>query len=350
MKRVLQVFLLVFVIFSVWMYWNLDGFKTIEPHFAGRCDVIRGVGSAEDIQIDHEAGVAFISVYDRLGKVQGGSVSDGSIVVYDLEQAAPTYNIKAITGLDEFRPHGLSLYKHPNGNRTLYVINHRGSGQDTVEVINIGRDNQLAYVKTITDPLFESANDLVAIGPDQFYLGNDSGASNGFEKGLEMMGLAAMSRIIYYDRGEASVVVEGFDSSSGINASADAKTVYIGATNSRSLEVYNRDLLSGALSHTASIGLNMGVDNVDVAADGSVWVAGHPKVIDLIRHFASKGEKPAPSQVYLIPVDNGVLAEPVDIFTSMGDDLSASSVAVEHNGKIYMGGITPRKMLVCQPG
>jgi arylesterase/paraoxonase len=49
-------------------------------------------------------------------------------------------------------------------------------------------------------------------------------------------------------------------------------------------------------------------------------------------------------------MDNGVLAEPVDIFTSVGEDLSASSVAAEHNGKIYMGGITPRKMLVCQPG
>ena len=93
-----------------------------------------------------------------------------------------------------------------------------------------------------------------------------------------------------------------------------------------------------------------GVDNIDVAADGSLWIAGHPKVIDLIRHFASRGEKPAPSQVYILPMDNGLLGEPVDIFTSLGEDLSASSVAAEHNGKIYMGGITPRKMLVCEPG
>lgn len=350
MKRILLLLLVLLLVLSVWMYWQLDGFKTIEPHFAGHCEVIQGVGSAEDIQIDHDANIAFISVYDRLGKVQGGSVSNGSIVVYDLEKAARTYNIKPIAGLDEFRPHGLSLYKHHDGKRWLYVINHRSSGQDTVEVFTVDQNNQLEYSKTITHPLFESANDLVATGPDQFYLGNDSGASNAFEKGLEMTGLASLSKIVYYDRGNATVVIEGFDSAGGINASADGKTIYIAATNGRSLEIYQRDLLSGELSLASSIALDMGVDNIDVAADGSLWIAGHPKVIDLIRHFASRGEKPAPSQVYILPVDNGLLGEPVDIFTSLGDNLSASSVAAEHNGKIYMGGITPRKMLVCEPG
>lgn len=350
MKRFLSLLLVLLIIISVLMYWRMDGFKTIEPHFAGSCEVIRGVGSAEDIQIDHKAGLAFLSVYDRLGKVQGGSVGNGSIVVYDLEAGADSYNIKPIPGLDEFRPHGLSLYLHDDGLRSLYVINHRGSGQDTVEVFSINPRHELVYQKTITHPLFESANDLVAIGPDQFYLANDSGAANGFEKGLEMTGLLALSKIIYYDRGKVSVVLDEFDSASGINASADGNIIYIAATNNHSLELYQRDLLTGGLSYISSIGLDMAVDNIDVAEDGSVWVAGHPKVIDLIMHFASKGEKPAPSKVYVLPMDNGLLAEPVDIFTSTGDDLSASSVAAEHNGKIYMGGITPRKMLVCEPG
>lgn len=350
MKRTLQVLLLLTLFVLLGAYWNLDGFKTIEPHFAGSCVEVQGVGSAEDIQIDHLAGVAFLSVYDRLGKIQGGSVANGSIVVYDLQKAASTYNIQAIEGLAEFRPHGLSFYRDDRGNRRLYVINHRASGQDTVEVFTIDRKNELTHSKTITHALFESANDLVAIGPDQFYLANDSGASNVFEKALEITGLASLSKIVYYDRGQATVVLDGVDSASGINASADRNTIYIAVTNSRSLEVYERDLLSGGLSPIASIDLGMGVDNIDVAEDGGVWVAGHPKVIDLIGHFISQGQKPAPSQVYLLPMDNGALGEPVDIFTSVGDNLSASSVAVEHRGKIYMGGITPRKMLVCQPG
>ena len=94
----------------------------------------------------------------------------------------------------------------------------------------------------------------------------------------------------------------------------------------------------------------MAPDNIDVAEDGSVWVAGHPQVITLIKHFLTKGETTARSQVYVLPMDNGLLADPVDIFTSSGDDLSASSVAAEHNGKIYIGGVTPRKILVCEPG
>jgi arylesterase/paraoxonase len=282
--------------------------------------------------------------------VQGSNVGNGAIVAYDLQAAPSTYNIKPTAGLDEFRPHGLSLYRHDDGRLSLYVINHRASGQDTVEVFSIDGRHVPHYEKTITSPLFESANDLVAIGPDQFYLGNDSGASNGFERALEMTGLASFAKIIYYDRGQAKVVLDGFDSASGINASADGNVIYISATNNRSLEIYQRDLLSGELSHISSIGLGMAPDNIDVAEDGSVWVAGHPRVLALIKHFISKGEKSAPSRVYVLPMDNGLLADPVDIFTSSGDDLSASSVAAEHNGKIYIGGITPRKMLVCEPG
>ena len=138
------------------------------------------------------------------------------------------------------------------------------------------------------------------------------------------------------------------------SASADGKTVYIGGTSSKTLEVYRRNTNNGELSFLQRFNLKMGVDNIDVAADGSVWVAGHPKVMALISHFASQGEQPAPSQVYILPLDtmanDGSLAEPVDLFTSLGDDLSASSVAAEYQGRFYLGGITPKRMLVCTPG
>ncbi|ARN75815.1 SMP-30/gluconolactonase/LRE family protein [Oceanicoccus sagamiensis] len=353
MKKILLSLLLIVVLFSLWSYNAMDGFDTVEPHFAGSCEVVRGEGSAEDIEIDHQAGVAFISAKDRLGAASSGD-NNGTITVYDLAAAKDRFEMEPLQGMDDFSPHGISLYQAEDGRRRLYVINHRATGEETIEVFDVAADHSLNFVKTLRDPLFFSPNDLVAVGWDQLYIANDSGATNGFETGMQMMGLMDISTIVYFDQDRATVAIDSFPTSGGINSSKDGKTLYIGGTSSKSLEVYRRDVNNGALSFLQSFDLKMGVDNIDVAVDGAVWVAGHPKVIDLIGHFASQGEKPAPSQVYILPLDtmanDGSLAAPVDIFTSLGDDLSASSVAAEHQGKFYIGGITPKKMLVCTPG
>jgi arylesterase/paraoxonase len=352
MKKLLLAILVIVVLIALWLYWRMDGFKSIAPHFAGSCKTINGLASAEDFQIDHQAEVAFISAMDRLAVVRGENIGNGTIAVYDLVAAANKFLLPTLEAPDDFSPHGLSLYQAADGQRSLYVINHRASGEETIEVFDINPEHQLQHRKTLRHSLFVSPNDLVVVGPEQFYLANDSGASNGVETVLEMLGLMQFAKIVYFNRGDASVVIDNFPAAGGINATADAKTLYIGASSTKSLEIYQRDLLSGALSFSQSIPLAMAVDNIDVAADGAVWVAGHPNLIDLIRHFSSAGDKPAPSQVTVIPYDSydGRLVEPVDLFTSLGLDLSASSVAAEHKGRFYIGGITARKILVCTPG
>ncbi len=353
MKKILLSLVVVLLVFSLWSYNKMDGFVTVEPHFAGSCTVVTGEGSAEDIQIDHQAGVIFISAKDRLGAAAGGD-NNGTLTVYDIASGAERFEMEPLAGMDDFSPHGISLYQAEDGRRRLYVINHRSTGEDTVEVFDVADDHSLTFVKTLRDDLFFSPNDLVAVGWDQFYVANDSGATNGLETGMQMMGLMNISTIVYFDQNKASIAIDSFPTSGGISASHDGKTVYIGGTSSKTLEVYRRDTTNGDLSFLQRFDLAMGVDNIDVAADGTVWVAGHPKVMALISHFASQGENPAPSQVYVLPLDtmanDGTLAAPVDMFTSLGDDLSASSVAAEFQGKFYLGGITPKKMLVCQPG
>jgi arylesterase/paraoxonase len=352
MKKTLIILVVLILFVSVAGYARMDGFKSVTPHFAGSCTPVRGEGSAEDMDVDRANGVMFISAKDRLGSaLDSNAVSNGTIASYDLVAAHAQFEMSAIVGLDDFSPHGISLFTAVDGQRRLFVINHRHSGEETIEVFDINADHSLNLIKTIRHPLLLSPNDLVAVSMDQFYIANDSGASGGFEGGMEMMGLMDLSKIIYFDGDHARVVLDGFPTSGGINASTDGLTVYIGGISSKTVEVYRRDALTGDLSLLQSVVLDMAVDNIDVAADGGVWVAGHLKVIDLIRHFISKGERPAPSQVYLLPAaDNGKLQQPIDMFTSLGDDLSASSVAIEFGGKFYMGGITPRHFLVCQPG
>lgn len=351
MKKIIKIvgyLILVLVVFSVWSFWNMDGFKSVEPSFAGSCDVVPGMGSAEDIDIDREAGVLFISAADRLGKATGTSDGQGQILVLDINNLPQKYTISRQEGFDDFRPHGMSIFKAPTGERRLFIINHRAA-EDTIELFDINPDNTLTHVRTIKDPLITNANDLAAVDMERFYVGNDSGATSGFEGGMEMMGVLSLSDIVYWDGNKATAVIDDFASAGGIDVSNDGKTVYINATSSKSVEVYDRDLLSGALSLKQSIKVGFAVDNADVAPDDSVWVAGHPIVMGLISHFTSGGEKPAPSKVIRLPAnDDGTLGEPETIFVSTGEDLSASSVAVQYQDKFFMGGITPRKMLVCQ--
>lgn len=347
MKKILGIIVLVVVAFSAWSFWNMDGFKSIEPKLSGRCETIPGTGSAEDMAIDREANLLFISAADRLGKAMGQSDGQGQLIIMSLDKPLSAFTVQHQNGLDDFRPHGISFYRGDDGRRMLFAINHRRGGEDTVEVFQLVSDDELLHIRTIKSPLFESPNDLVAVGPEQFYIANDSGASNGMEKSMETMGLMALSKVVYFDGSEARAVVERFPSGGGINASADGSQIYVSGTSAKAVLVYDRDPASGALTLNQRIDLDMAVDNIDVAADGSLWVAGHPKVIALVAHFSSGGEKPAPSQVYRIPVVNGVIGKPLVIHSSTGEDLSASSVAVAHNGRYYLGGITPRKFLVC---
>ncbi|MDC3332939.1 hypothetical protein OAV62_01735 [bacterium] len=354
MKKFLLLLLLGLAVVSLWSYYAMDGFKVITPHFAGECEAIDGDGSAEDIHIDPQRGLLFISAADRLSGAPIDERPNGTIAIYDANSSMKRFEMKVLSDPQDFHPHGLSLYHHEDGSRSLYVINHRSSGEDTVEVFSVDEANALHYVETIHDSLFVSANDLVVVGPGQFYLSNDTGATNGFEKAMETMGLINLSTIVFYNQGVATVAIDRFPSSGGIAANKRGDRLYIGGVSSKTVEVYSRNLSSNELTFTQTVGLNMGVDNIDVAVDGTVWVAGHPKVIDLIKHFISGGNKPSPSQVYILPVDiqsdESLLSSPIDLFTDSGERLSASSVAVEYQGRFYVGGITPLKMLVCEPG
>jgi hypothetical protein len=163
---------------------------------------------------------------------------------------------------------------------------------------------------------------------------------------MEMMGLMALSTLTYFDGQEMKVVATDFPSSGGINISNDGQWIFASATSSKSLEIFARDMNSGDLKAAASIPLKMSPDNIDVSADGQIWVTGHPKVMALIQHFASRGEKPAPSMIERVRWDGKAAVTEV-IHSSNGNDLPASSIGAVFNNRVLLGGITPLKMLDC---
>jgi len=317
------------------------------PEQVTACAAIDGQGkSAEDILIDRERNVALVSWMDRRGAVTGNP-TPGTVGRIDL--ASPELKIEPATVADppEFRSHGMSLFIGPEGQRVLFVISHPTGKPHRVEIFEANADGLYEHKQTIEDPLLVRPNDIAAVGPRQFYIANDSGAKTGLDKMRESVLGAAIAAITYYNGEKFSVAYDGVASPGGINVSADFNTVYVAETQGQKVSAFKRDAASGALTKASEVELNSLPDNIDVAADGSLWVASHANAIALVRQFADATQV-APTQVFRIRAESLAAAQ---VFFNTGDLISAGSVAATQGGKMLLGSITDRKILVCDtPG
>jgi arylesterase/paraoxonase len=126
-KKILLAVVVLVLVAGGWfvhMLWSVGQFDTIEPHYAGECTPITGVGGPEDITIHPETGVAYISASDRRAVIQG-KPANGAIYTYDLNSITPKL-IRLTAGAGgDFHPHGISLYVGENGQDSLFVRSYR---------------------------------------------------------------------------------------------------------------------------------------------------------------------------------------------------------------------------------
>lgn len=338
---------LVSAIGTGYLLWRGGAFGTLEPGFAGSCESLPLAASAEDLTVDHGRGLVYLSYLDRQALVRGEG-AQGTILQLDLN-TRPLRPVEALLDKPEhLRPHGLSLYVDAEGRRSLFVINHpvnRGAEPERVEIFDEVAPGSFRHRQTVTSPLFNSPNDLAAVGPAAFYVANDKAPSGGLAAALQQFGIGA-SPLTFFDGREARVVADDIASGGGINVSRDGTTVYVAETSGQRLRVFSRDPADGSVRETARIPLPTSPDNIDVAPDGSLTVAGHANTLKLIRHFISGS--PAPTQVLrVIPGNAGKPA--VDaIYVNDGEQISAGSVGVTWQKLLLIGSITARQLLVCE--
>lgn len=315
-------------------------FTTLTASANGSCRAIAtGAGSAEDIQIDHRTGIAYLSAYDRRAVVEGKSVT-GTILQLDLNSSDPTPEPALLTAPNNFKPHGLSLLHADDGTTQLYAISHIGEDRHRVEQFSRGPDEALfQHLRSIEDRLFSSPNDLVAIADSLFFVANDTGAKNGFQRGTEMMFGRRLSPLVMYDNGTASILRSDLATPAGIGA--DNQYLYVSETGAKQVSVFALDDLTGAARQT--IELPSAPDNIDIAEDGSLWVSAHANTLALIRHFGD-AEQLAPSQVFRI--DNTTF-EAEQEFLDLGEKLSAGSVGATYANWLLLGSITQPHVLLC---
>ena len=325
----------------------LGVFDPLVPHFAGSCTVVPGPPGPEDLAIDRQAGVAYISSDDRWAHQRRATIPGR---IYRLDLSRPDTVPEPLAGTEQlspFHPHGISLFRTSSDEVLLFVVNHavpdRPRAGHSVEIFAIA-ENGLRHLKTITNLLFRSPNDIAAVGPNQFYLTNDHGYLEGIGMRLEQIFGWANSDVVYFDGQVASVVLNGLTFANGIQFDAQTNRIFITETRANSLRIYRRTPEDGSLTLDQDIEVGRGPDNIDIDEQGDIWIAAHPNMVKLIAH-ASSPHALSPSRVARLGADGTGLE---DVYVGSGEELSAASIAAVYNGEMLLGAVFESKLLRCR--
>lgn len=350
MRRVLGlVGLLLLAGVGFWAYGFLTAggvFEDIAPVSLASCRPVTGGGIAgvEDIAVDPESRVAYLSGYDRWRQARGETVR-GAIWTYALDGGDAVPVDATATALpDGFHPHGISLWRGADGRRVLYVINHFG-GRHTVEIFDVGEAG-LVHRETVSGDLMVSPNDVVGTGPGSFYVTNDHGNPPGFLRTLEDLAFLRLSGVVHYEGGTWKTVMENVGGANGINLSADGRSLYVSAMSERAVRVLDRDPQTNDVIPRIVVAVPGYADNIDVEPNGDLLLAVHTKVFAFLAHVADE-KKLSPSHVMRLKADGKGGFNPQTLHYSDGSDISAASVAAAAPGRLLVGAVFDRKILDC---
>ncbi|GJL92040.1 hypothetical protein [Hyphococcus sp.] len=309
-------------------------------------DSIRG---AEDLALDAERGLLFVSAYDRLAVEksarqkrdalpQGGVYAISFDKIFDPE--THELRLESLAAPADF-PGGL----HPHGidydaqNKELVFVNrtYERKGRKWLMVPRLQRigANGEMFVGAAA-PAHCSANDIVATDAGTFTSFDHAscGVGGGFENlfRLKRSGVAS----------EAGPVFSHAAFANGLAQTTDGELV-VAATRESAILFLEKE--GDALAERARIKLPGRPDNLTIANDGNVVAALHPSMPKLTaaRKF---GIGKSPSRI--------VKASPAtDAVTLLFDDpkaslFSAATAAVETDAGLVAGSVVDDGLLVCQ--
>lgn len=352
-KIVLVVILaiIIYVIYAIFIPAGM--FKTIEPHFDGSVTSLElPVAGPEDITIDQQTGVAFISVDDRReNRNKPGSIQ-GAILIMNLSDSLPALRNITPSTLTDFHPHGISIWKGADNRVFLFAVNH--SDNNTVHAIERfeWRNDSLLHLESIRDTeLMTSPNDVTAIGERSFYVTNDHGYSeHGMGRTLEEYLQLKLSYVNYFDGNTNTFkkVATNIAYANGINHSPDFSTIFVASPTGGKVYVYDRNPATGELTLNEEVNVKTGVDNIELDETGALWIGCHPQLLKFVAHAADPSNS-SPSQIIKLTQDSSGKYQMEEVFLNDGSSYSGSTVAAVYKNKFLIGSVYEKSILICTP-
>lgn len=334
---------------------DTGAFRTLQP-VGKHTRVIEGfTGGTEDLVLRPNQRHLFVSSPNFGDPNATGAIFRVEIATGKLTNVTP----------EDFRepralqPHGIDLWWAPEGER-LFVVNHpggsalpdaseQGSGETkhTVEIFDVTPEGTLSHLETIEHPLMIAPNDVAAVGPRSFYVTNDHGYPSGLMRTIEEYGRLPAGNVLFVEDGEAREVYSGTIYANGIQNDPMSSRIFLAETSRRTITWFDREPATNDLEFVSRHDTGTGVDNIDVDAEGRVWVAGHPKMLEFVAHAEDPENVRAPSHVVVLePSKSGWSQETV--YMSEGDPLSGSSIALATGDEVIVGSVFDPRLVVLE--
>ena len=177
-------------------------FAELEPTLVDQCRQIDIAPGTEDIEIDRNLNLAFVSAADRRAwfNETGGNGVNPKNGIYALALDGTDTVTKVSPDIEGFLPHGIFLWHGDDGEKRLFVVNHPPSGAEIVEIFSVGEGGALTHLESVSFPAMHSPNDVAAVGPRQFYATNDRGYEEEPLATIEAYGALPFSSVVYLRR------------------------------------------------------------------------------------------------------------------------------------------------------
>jgi arylesterase / paraoxonase len=332
--------------------WRLNIFQPLEPGPVIICEAVVGVAGPEDMEANASGDLVYVSSLDRQLQLKNRHTDDGEvrgvIMGFDMEDPLLSSNWRDRTGglPLQFEPLGISLYE-AGDYRRLFVIN----GHDnSVLLYDIADNGDLLLVERFTEPRLTSPNDIIAIGPREFYVSNDLavGRNSLLGQAQFLVGWGG-GEIYYFDGNSWGRAASGLKFANGLAITNESKRLIVAETAGKALSLYDRDPDNGILTLVRRVPLETFPDNFSWREDGSLIIGAHPKPFTLSAHIAIPLSQKAPSQIMALRFDDSgdIVGDPVLLYQNDGSELSAATVAVRINNRTIIGALMDNKFLLC---
>lgn len=324
-----------------------NAFDKIESSFDGVCEPVVGLVGPEDLQIVPGDKSVFVSSHDRIAHSKGEDVR-GGVYVFSLSNplGEGSWRDRTNGAPADFLPHGLHYYEDESVRR-LFVVNMATS---SVEIFDVSPDYELMHLETITHPDLTSPNDVFATGPRSFYVTNDVSVGRDTLLGIAHALLQKPSGSVFAFRdGDWKKVADGLRFANGIAVNAAGDRAYVAEASGQAVALFSRSEI-GELTHLRTLDLGTAADNINLDAEGDLWIGAHPKSLELSPHKRDI-EHRSPSEV--VRVRFGATAAEDEFETVFLDDgrlLSGSTSAARSGDHLVIGALYEEKFLVCQIG
>ena len=337
----ISILLLALIGYVFYIFYSTGYFRSVENTFAGT--IVQKVKrpGVEDMQISYADDFMLFSSDDRASR-RDGNPKQGHLYYLDLTK--PSFEpLPLTTDLKiPFYPHGISMVRTAEHAYRVYAVNHV-DGRHSIEVFDLHQD-RLTHIQTLKDTSMISPNDIVALDGERFYFTNDHGYTQGLGKlGEEYLGWAA-SNVVYYDGQGYREVADGIAYANGINLDRERGLLFVASPRDFLVKVYEVTA-NGALEFIEDVACGTGVDNIEFAPDGKLWIGCHPSLLAFSAY--AKGNAPiAPSEIITIDYKGKGDYSIESVFLDDGNQMSAATVATVYNDLIFVGNVMDDHFLI----